>query len=140
MPKGSVRFPARRPPCSRRAPARPAYDSFDADCPTRELLDELSDKWVCLVMTALEVGPQRHSELRRRLHGVSQKMLTQTLRAMERDGMITRTVTASVPVRVDYELTPLGVSLTSVVHAVKVWAEANMDAVTIAREAYDARV
>jgi DNA-binding HxlR family transcriptional regulator len=116
------------------------YNAFDADCPTRELLDELSDKWVCLVLAALEDGPQRHSELRRRLTGVSQKMLTQTLRSLERDGVITRTVIASVPVRVDYELTPLGVSLTSVVHAVKRWAEANMDAVAVAREEYDARV
>ena len=121
-------------------PARPVYNAFDADCPTRELLDELSDKWVCLVLAALEDGRQRHSELRRRLTGVSQKMLTQTLRSLERDGVITRTVFASVPVRVDYELTPLGVSLTSVVHAVKRWAEANMDVVAVAREQYDARV
>ena len=118
----------------------PGYDSFDADCPTRQLLDELSDKWVCLVIVALVNGPQRHSELRRRLNGVSQKMLTQTLRAMERDGIVTRTVTAGVPVRVDYELTELGVSLTSVVHAVKLWAEAHMDSVAEAREAYDLRV
>ena len=118
----------------------PGYDSFDADCPTRQLLDELSDKWVCLVIVALVNGPQRHSELRRRLNGVSQKMLTQTLRAMERDGIVTRTVTAGVPVRVDYELTELGVSLTSVVHAVKLWAEAHMDSVAQAREAYDLRV
>ena len=118
----------------------PGYDSFDADCPTRQLLDELADKWVCLVIVALVNGPQRHSELRRRLNGVSQKMLTQTLRAMERDGIVTRTVTAGVPVRVDYELTELGVSLTSVVHAVKLWAEAHMDSVAQAREAYDLRV
>ena len=118
----------------------PGYDAFDADCPTRELLDELSDKWVSLVLVALVNGPQRHSELRRRLSGVSQKMLTQTLRSMERDGVVTRTVTASVPVRVDYELTELGVSLTSVVHAVKLWAEANMDSVAQARKAYDLRV
>ena len=118
----------------------PGYDSFDADCPTRQLLAELADKWVCLVIVALVNGPQRHSELRRRLNGVSQKMLTQTLRAMERDGIVTRTVTAGVPVRVDYELTELGVSLTSVVHAVKLWAEAHMDSVAQAREAYDLRV
>jgi len=67
-------------------------------------------------------------------------MLTQTLRAMERDGIVTRTVTAGVPVRVDYELTELGVSLTSVVYAVKLWAEAHMDSVAQAREAYDLRV
>ncbi|WP_028049752.1 helix-turn-helix domain-containing protein [Cellulomonas sp. URHD0024] len=120
------------------APPR-AYNSFDAECPTRDLLDELSDKWVSLVLVALLDGPQRHSELRRRLNGVSQKMLTQTLRSLERDGTITRTVTAAVPVRVDYALTPLGASLTTVVHAVKVWAEANMDSVALARAEYDAR-
>ncbi|MDM7854548.1 winged helix-turn-helix transcriptional regulator [Cellulomonas alba] len=115
------------------------YDAFDPNCPTRQLLDELSDKWVCLVLVALAAGPLRHGELRRRIRGVSQKMLTQTLRALERDGIVERTITPSVPVRVDYELTPLGQSLTSVVDAVKVWAEAHMDQVDAAREDYDTR-
>lgn len=115
------------------------YDVFDPDCPTRHLLDELSDKWVCLVLVALGPGPLRHSELRRRIRGVSQKMLTQTLRGLERDGIVERTITPSVPVRVDYELTPLGRSLTGVVDAVRLWAEAHMDEVGTAREEYDAR-
>jgi DNA-binding HxlR family transcriptional regulator len=121
------------------SPAPPAFDPFDPSCPTRQLLDELSDKWVCLVLVALGPGPLRNGELRRRILGVSQKMLTQTLRNLERDGLVERTVTASVPVRVDYELTPLGRSLMTVVDAVKVWAQAHMDEVGAAREDYDAR-
>ncbi|MBO9556189.1 helix-turn-helix domain-containing protein [Cellulomonas sp.] len=121
-------------------PTPTPFDPFDANCPTRQLLDELSDKWVCLVLVALGPGPLRHGELRRRILGVSQKMLTQTLRNLERDGLVERTVTASVPVRVDYELTPLGRSLMPVVDALKVWAQAHMDEVEASRGRYDARV
>ncbi|MGY4644367.1 winged helix-turn-helix transcriptional regulator [Cellulomonas sp. URHB0016] len=121
------------------SPTPAAFDPFDPRCPTRQLLDELSDKWVCLVLVALGPGPLRHGELRRRILGVSQKMLTQTLRDLERDGIVERTVTASVPVRVDYELTPLGRSLMPVVEAVKTWAQAHMEEVDAARELYDAR-
>ena len=121
------------------SPAPAGFDPFDANCPTRQLLDELSDKWVCLVLVALGPGPLRNGELRRRILGVSQKMLTQTLRNLERDGIVDRTITASVPVRVDYELTPLGRSLMTVVEAVKVWAQAHMDEVEAARGQYDAR-
>ena len=88
--------------------AKAEFDAYLAPCPSRLLLDRISDKWVTLVICSLEDGPQRFSELSRRLAGVSQKMLTQTLRTLERDGLVTRTVTASVPVRVDYALTPLG--------------------------------
>jgi DNA-binding HxlR family transcriptional regulator len=92
----------------RRQQAKQDYDAFMAECPTRQLLGSVSDKWVGLVLCALGEGAKRHSELARRIAGVSQKMLTQTLRTLERDGLITRTVTPSVPVRVDYELTSLG--------------------------------
>jgi DNA-binding HxlR family transcriptional regulator len=122
----------------RRAQARVRYDAFIAACPTRKLLDRLSDKWVCLVMSALAGGRRRYGDLSRIIAGVSQKMLTQTLRTLERDGLITRTVTPSVPVRVDYELTPLGASLLPVTRAVKQWAEANIEKVEAARSAYDA--
>ena len=87
----------------------------------------LSDKWVCLVLCALMRGPARHSEIARQIAGVSQKMLTQTLRSLEADGFITRTVTAEVPVRVDYELTALGLDFAPVMVAIKTWAEAHMD-------------
>ena len=121
----------------RREQAKHDYDAFLAGCPTRELLSTLSDKWVALVIPALAEGPRRHGELARRIAGVSQKMLTQTLRGLERDGLVTRTVTASVPARVDYELTPLGRDLYPVMVGIKVWAEANMDRVFTARAQYD---
>src|SRR5688572_3797716 len=92
----------------RRAQARHEYDSFLACCPSRQLLDVVANKWVCLVLTSLTDGSRRHSELQRQIAGISQKMLTQTLRELERDGLVSRQVTPSVPVRVDYELTELG--------------------------------
>ncbi|MEU4561005.1 helix-turn-helix domain-containing protein [Actinoplanes sp. NPDC023936] len=124
----------------RREQAKREYDAFLDACPTRELLSRLTDKWVALVIPALAGGPQRHSELAHRIAGVSQKMLTQTLRTLERDGLVTRTVTASVPVRVDYELTPLGHELFPVMLAIKAWAESHMDRVFEARAEFDARV
>ncbi|MEV0401440.1 helix-turn-helix domain-containing protein [Actinoallomurus sp. NPDC050550] len=122
----------------RRAEARAAYDAYMAACPARDLLDRISDKWITLILNALADGPRRYSDLGRTIAGVSQKMLTQTLRALERDGMVTRTVTPSVPVRVDYELTPLGVSLLPLVQAAKAWAETHIEEVHTARAAYDA--
>jgi DNA-binding HxlR family transcriptional regulator len=140
---------------SRRQPARAKqdYDAFLASCPSRQLLDRISDKWVALLLAALgsdgpdrgdEVNaaglrPMRYSELSRRLAGVSQKMLTQTLRSLERDGMITRTLTPTVPVTVTYALTDLGVSLQGVMIGIKAWAEAHMDAVLANRAVYDDR-
>ncbi|MFF9089839.1 winged helix-turn-helix transcriptional regulator [Streptomyces sp. NPDC014991] len=117
--------------------ARAAYDAYLAECPARQLLDRISNKWVSLIVNALSAGPQRYSDLSRRLASVSQKMLTQTLRNLERDGLIERTVTPSVPVRVDYALTPLGEGLVPVMQAIKNWAEENMDEVVAARERYD---
>ncbi|MFC6704240.1 winged helix-turn-helix transcriptional regulator [Flexivirga alba] len=118
--------------------AKVAYDAYLAECPSRQLLDRISDKWVTLVMCALQDGPLRYSGLAAKLAGVSQKMLTQTLRSLERDGLVERTVTPSVPVRVDYELTPLGGSLLIPISHVKEWAEHNMTSVQRARELYDA--
>ncbi|MFB7209731.1 winged helix-turn-helix transcriptional regulator [Streptomyces sp. NPDC056255] len=120
-----------------RAEARAEYDAYLAECPARHLLDRISNKWVSLIVNALAEGPQRYTELSRRLVSVSQKMLTQSLRNLERDGLITRTVTPSVPVRVDYALTPLGESLVPVMQAIKAWAEENMDEVRAARSDYD---
>ena len=120
----------------RRAAAREAYSVYIATCPTRQLLDTLSDKWVTLVLVALADGPQRYSALARTIAGVSQKMLTQTLRTLERDGLVARSVTPAVPVRVDYELTALGSSLLPLMREIKGWAEAHMDDVLSAREAY----
>jgi DNA-binding HxlR family transcriptional regulator len=89
-----------------------------------------------LVLTALAGTPQRYSELSRTIAGVSQKMLTQTLRMLERDGLVTRTITPSVPVRVDYQLTPLGHTLLPVVRAIKDWSETHIAEVQAARAAY----
>lgn len=122
----------------KRAQAQAEYDAFLARCPSRRLLERISDKWVTLVLAALEAGPMRYSELARRLAGVSQKMLTQTLRSLERDGMLTRTVIPSVPVTVTYELTDLGRSLQLLMLDVKAWAESHMDEVLANREDYDA--
>lgn len=117
--------------------ARAEYDAFLAACPTRKLLDRISDKWVSLVLVALADGSRRYNELARTIAGVSQKMLTQTLRTLERDGLVARTVTAAVPVRVDYALTPLGETLQTVMRGIKVWAEAHIDEVESARADYD---
>jgi DNA-binding HxlR family transcriptional regulator len=115
------------------------YNAFEASCPSRRLLDTIGDKWVSLVVVALGLGgPLRYSQLSARIAGVSQKMLTQTLRSMERDGLLTRTVTPSVPLRVDYELTPLGTTLLDVLQHLKDWAEQHMGEVDAARSAYDA--
>ena len=120
-----------------RVHAKAEFDAYLAACPSRLLLDRISDKWVTLVICSLEDGPQRFSEVSRRLAGVSQKMLTQTLRTLERDGLVTRTVTASVPVRVDYALTPLGQSLLEPIKHVKAWAERHVPEVLEAQRGYD---
>ncbi|MCL2515762.1 MAG: helix-turn-helix transcriptional regulator [Microbacteriaceae bacterium] len=129
-----------------RAAAKAEYNAFLDVCPSRKLLDRIADKWVTLVIAALGSGPDctgeprpmRFSELSRVLAGVSQKMLTQTLRSLERDGLITRTVTPTVPVTVSYELTDLGLSLHGLVRGIKLWAEQHMDDVFAARAAHDA--
>ena len=131
-----------------RAQAKVDYNAFLAGCPSRQLLDRISDKWVALILAALGSGadcaseprPMRYSELLRLLAGVSQKMLTQTLRSLERDGLITRTVTPTVPVTVTYELTNLGLSLHDLMRGIKEWAETHMDEVLANREEYDSRV
>ncbi|AZM89636.1 MULTISPECIES: winged helix-turn-helix transcriptional regulator [Streptomyces] len=131
---------ATRTAAALREEARAAYDAFVRDCPTSQLLARISDKWVGLVLSALgeaEQGSLRYSELGRKIPGVSQKMLTQTLRSLERDGIVTRTVTATVPVRVDYRLTELGGSLGCLLSSVKRWAENHFDEVSAHRDAYD---
>jgi DNA-binding HxlR family transcriptional regulator len=108
-------------------------------CPTRKVLDLIADKWTVLVMVLLKHGPQRFSAILRRVEGVSQKMLTQTLRDMERNGLITRTIYAEVPPRVEYQLSPLGQTLTEPLAAITRWAETNIGAVMVAQEEFDAR-
>jgi DNA-binding HxlR family transcriptional regulator len=126
----------------KRAQAKVDYDAFLANCPSRKLLDRISDKWVALILAALgsdERQAMRYSELSRRLAGVSQKMLTQTLRSLERDGLVARTVTPTVPITVTYALTDLGLSLHQLMCDVKAWAEDHMDEVLANRLTYDRR-
>jgi DNA-binding HxlR family transcriptional regulator len=127
-----------RTAAQRRAQAKIEYDAFLAACPSRQLLDLIGNKWVGLVLASLEDGPRRHSELARQIAGVSQKMLTQTLRELERDGFLTRTVTPTVPIRVDYQLTPLGADLQEVVRPLKAWAEMHMGTVLANRQQHAA--
>lgn len=105
-----------------------------------DLIGRVADKWTMLVLEALEEhGKQRFTQLGRRVPGISQKMLTQTLRQMERDGLVERTVHPVVPPHVDYSLTPLGSGLSEAFCGVWLWAEANLRHVEAARSAFDAR-
>jgi DNA-binding HxlR family transcriptional regulator len=113
------------------------WDSRE-DCEVRQILDRLADKWSLLVIALLDDRTMRFTELRRRIDGISQRMLTVTLRQLERDGMVLRTVHPVVPPRVDYELTPLGRSLHATVQSLVVWTEAHQADIAEARGRYDA--
>jgi DNA-binding HxlR family transcriptional regulator len=107
--------------------------AYDAGCPAREVLELIASKWTVLVVDALAEGAKRYSELRRLITGVSQKMLTQTLRELERDGIVVRTVYDTKPPSVDYRLTELGATLTEPISAIRRWADAHFEAIAIAR-------
>ena len=113
---------------------------FAANCPTRLLLDRIADKWTVLILTTLGEEAMRFNALRRRIEGVSQKMLSQTLRQMERDGMVTRTVEPTVPVSVTYEISPLGHELVAALRPMVDWAETRMAEVEAARVRYDSEM
>jgi DNA-binding HxlR family transcriptional regulator len=110
-------------------------DVFNANCDSRQVLALLADRWSMLVIYALSRGVRRHGELKRMIGGVSQKMLTQTLRALERDGLVQRSVYPVVPPRVDYTLTPLGKTLLAPLRSICRWAESHLPQVREAREA-----
>jgi DNA-binding HxlR family transcriptional regulator len=112
---------------------------YQNDCPTRKVLDLIGNKWAVLIIGLLEHEPKRFSELQRTIIGISHKMLTQTLRGLERDGLITRTVYPQVPPRVEYRLTSLGKTLCAPLAAVRDWAEENIQAITHAQQSYDLR-
>jgi DNA-binding HxlR family transcriptional regulator len=108
-----------------------------ADCrAVSQILSRIGDKWSVLVVMTLSQGPQRFSELRDRIGGISQKMLTATLRGLERDGLVTRTIFPTIPPRVDYELTDLGRDLTVPVIALGKWARQNQSRIEAARAAF----
>lgn len=113
-------------------------NSYDPQCPTRQVLDRIGDKWTVLVLILLLDEPVRFNELRRRVAGVSQKMLSQTLKSMERDGLVHRRAIATVPVTVEYSITPLGQTLAALVDQMRLWAEQNLGHVLAAQRRYDA--
>jgi DNA-binding HxlR family transcriptional regulator len=110
---------------------------FDPECPTRVVLDRLGDKWTVLVVALLDDGPLRFTQLRDGIGGVAPKVLTETLRSLERDGLVTRTVFAQVPPRVDYELTEVGRSLIEPLDLLRDWAEVHVSAILESRRRYE---
>jgi DNA-binding HxlR family transcriptional regulator len=110
---------------------------YRADCPTRHILDRIGDRWTVLIVGALWDGPARFSELLRRIEGISQKMLTKTLRGLERDGLVHRTVYPEVPVRVEYKLTEAGSTLREPLSALQEWSITHLAGVSASQEAYD---
>ena len=116
-----------------------SWDPYARGCPSRDLLDRIGDKWTVLVLGELKHGACRFNQLRKRLSGVSEKMLTQTLRALERDGLVYRTVYPAVPVRVEYALTPVGQTLREPLKMLTEWSVQHIAEVLAAREEYDDR-
>ena len=114
--------------------------TIDSCQSVRAVLQRVGDKWSVLIVMLLSDGPRRFSDLRRSIDGISQRMLTLTLRGLERDGLVTRTVTPSTPPRVDYALTPLGQSLREPVMALGRWAADNQAQIETARGRFDAEV
>ena len=113
-------------------------DVFAADCPTRRVLDRIGDKWAVLILILLARGTVRFNELRRLIDGISQKMLSQTLKSLERDGLVSSRVIPTVPVAVEYTITPLGRTLHDAVDPLRIWAETHIAAVEAAQARYDA--
>jgi DNA-binding HxlR family transcriptional regulator len=109
------------------------YDSFRRLCPSHAVLETLSGKWTYLIVGALRRGTLRNAELARKIEGISPKMLSQTLRSLERDGLVIRTVFAEVPPRVEYALTELGEELAVLMDHIRLWAEAHVPQIQAAR-------
>jgi DNA-binding HxlR family transcriptional regulator len=128
--------PSRNLVSQREPPAEPP-DPYSAGCPTRLLLDRIGDKWMVLTLGLIRDRPRRFNALRRDIQGVTQKMLSQTLKQMERDGLITRTVRPTMPVSVEYAITPLGQTLAAVLDGLQLWARDHIAAVLAARQLYD---
>jgi DNA-binding HxlR family transcriptional regulator len=112
---------------------------YARNCPCRDILDLVASKWSALVIGALDDGPTRFGALRRKIEGVTQKMLSQTLRELERDGLVLRTVYPTVPPAVEYALTTLGRSVADPLAAIRDWSERHLDDIEAARERFDRR-
>jgi DNA-binding HxlR family transcriptional regulator len=112
---------------------------FSVNCPSRLLFDQIADKWSMMVLTVLDAGPMRFNAIKRQLEGVTQKALTQCLRRLERNGLLSRRVIVTSPIGVEYEITPLGRSLQPPFKALYAWTKDHLDAVEDARQAFDER-
>jgi DNA-binding HxlR family transcriptional regulator len=116
-----------------------APNVYSADCPTRQILDRVGDKWAVLILLLLREQPIRFNQLRRTIEGISQKMLSQVLKSLERDGLIRRRAIATVPVTVEYSITPLGATVAAAVDPLRDWAERHLREVLVAQRRYDAQ-
>ncbi|GAA1890392.1 helix-turn-helix domain-containing protein [Paeniglutamicibacter psychrophenolicus] len=114
-----------------------AFDVMSPDCPSRLILQRMGDKWTPLVFLALESGPRRFSQLRADIGGVTPKVLTQTLRQLERDGLLTRTIYPEIPPRVEYELTGLGTTLLGPFAVIRDWAQTHAAQILESRDSFD---
>ena len=114
-----------------------AYDISNPRCPTQQVLDRIASKWTMLVILALSGQPRRYAQLQRQIEGVTKKMLTETLRGLERDGLVLRRVYHTVPVQTEYELTALGKSLAETVSVIRAWAYDNVEVIKRSRDVYD---
>lgn len=113
------------------------WNPYATTCPTRMVIDRIADKWAVLLLGLLVDEPRRFNQLRRAIEGLSQKMLSQTLKSLERDGLVTRAVFPTVPVTVQYSITPLGMTLASTLDGLRIWAEENVEKVVAAQRDYD---
>ncbi|MCT9932005.1 helix-turn-helix transcriptional regulator [Planotetraspora sp. A-T 1434] len=120
-------------------PRKFSANAYLRDCASRTVLDAIANRWTCLLVDALRDGPIRFGVLRRRLDGITQKSLTQTLRNLERDGVVIRTVYPTIPPRVEYSLSELGGSVVSLMEGIKHWSEEHVTEILAARETYDLR-
>ncbi|OYX11990.1 MAG: transcriptional regulator [Rhizobiales bacterium 32-66-8] len=114
-------------------------DPYNAQCPTRQVLDRIADKWTVLLLVLIRDKPMRFNALRHSITGLSQKVLSQTLKSLERDGLVTRHAYATVPVTVEYAITPLGASLADTLAPLARWAEVHLGEIIAARATFDTR-
>lgn len=116
---------------------RKSGNVYAAQCPTRAVLDRIGDKWTVLLLGLLAREPVRFNRLKREIEGITQKMLSQTLKSLERDGLVVRQAFATVPVTVEYTITPLGRTLQATVDGLRNWAETHIEEVSRAQNRYD---
>lgn len=125
------------PPGAKGRRGKPTPNPYDSKCPTRMVLDRIGDKWTVLVLGLLSERPLRFNTLRRQIDGLTQKMLSQTLKTLERDGLVARRVIPTVPVSVEYSITPLGATLAATLDGLQRWAQVHIGEVLAAQRRYD---